>query len=146
MRYLVIGNAPNCADAVVESAEQADIIVQCNNCAYAELLPSAQHNYVLVTNTAPKPEIISALEHRLTSLRSLPVFTSTHIVLCRNPRAYALGKHVLRARFYIREELRELSRFWPVSTISFVSTVKLHVRLLRLGMQFNHMPSTASQC
>lgn len=142
MRYFLVGNAPNCADAVVTNARHADVIVQCNGCTYAEFLPSAQVNYVFVTNTAPEPGTISAIERRLTSLRSLPVFTSTSIVLCRNPHAYRLGKYVLRAGFHIRKESVELNRLWPVRTVSFVSTVRLHMRLLRLGMRMSQMPST----
>jgi hypothetical protein len=142
MRYLLIGNAPNCADAVVENAAHADVIIQCNGCTYAEVLPSVRDNYVFVSNTAPKPEIIGAIEHRLTSLRSLPVFTSTSIILCRNPRAYTLGAYLLRGRLNVRTEFFELNRFWPVRAVSFVSTVRLHTSLLKLGMQIRQMPST----
>jgi hypothetical protein len=46
MRYVLIGNAPNCADAVVKDAEHADVIIQCNGCTYAELLPAVQDNHV----------------------------------------------------------------------------------------------------
>ena len=142
MRYLLVGNAPNCADAVVANAKHADVIVQCNGCAYAELLPSAQANYVFVTNTAPKRGTISSIERHLTSLRSLPVFTSTYIVLCRNPTAYTLAKYALRADFHVRKDSVELSRHWPVRIVSFVSTVRLHVRLLNRGMAMGQMPST----
>ena len=129
MRYLLI-------------AAHADVIIQCNGCTYAEVLPSVQDNYVFVSNTAPKPEIIGAIEHRLTSLRSLPVFTSTSIILCRNPRAYTLGAYLLRGRLNVRTEFFELNRFWPVRAVSFVSTVRLHTSLLKLGMQIRQMPST----
>lgn len=142
MRYLLVGNAPNCADAVVKMAEHGDAIVQCNNCAYAEMLPSVQHNYVFVTNTAPAPEMVRAIEKRLTSLRSLPVFASTDIVLCRNPYAYALGKYVFRERFDVYRCSSELSRFWPVRTVSFASSVRLHFALLKRGMEICQMPST----
>lgn len=142
MRYLLVGNAPNCGDGVVKKAEHADAIVQCNNCAYAEMLPFAQHNYVFVSNTAPRPEVIRAIERRLTSLRSLPVFASTDIVLCRNPYAYALGKHVFGERFAVHRYASELNRFWPVRTVSFASTVRLHIDLLKRGMEIRQMPST----
>ena len=142
MRYLLVGNAPNCADAVVTKAKHADVVVQCNGCAYAEVLPSARANYVFVTNTAPQSGTIRSIEHRLTSLRSLPVFTSTSIVLCRNPAAYTLAKFVLRAGFHVGKDSVELNRLWPVRTVSFVSTVRLHVRLLKRGMEICQMPST----
>lgn len=142
MRYLLVGNAPNCTDAVAKKAEHADAVVQCNNCAYARMLPSVQHNYVFVTNTVRRPGTIRALEHRLTSLRSLPAFASTDIVLCRNPYAYALGRRIFRGRFDVYRRSSVLSRFWPVRTVSFASTVRLHMSLLKRGMEIRQVPST----
>ena len=48
MRYLLVGNAPNSADAVVSAAARSDIVVQINKCHYAELLQQMRANYVFV--------------------------------------------------------------------------------------------------
>ncbi len=147
MRYLLIGNALNSADAVVKAAPSADIIIQHNTCDYAELLPQVRANYVFVTNSKPHAYKIM---NRLLALRQTPVFTTTRLILARNRAFYTLKKHLMRARkhpvwpaYRIHRQWNAVSRIWPMQTMSFGSTVRLEGKLLRLGMARWRMPSTA---
>lgn len=146
MRYLLIGNALNSADAVVKAAPSADIIIQHNTCDYAELLPQVRANYVFVTNSGPHAYKIM---NRLLALRQTPVFTTTRLILARNRAFYTLKKHLMRARkhpvwpaYRIHRQWNAVSRIWPMQTMSFGSTVRLEGKLLRLGMARWRMPST----
>ena len=146
MRYLLVGNAANCADIVAGAAEAADIVVQHNTCDYAELLPPVRANYVFITNSGGHGPKIA---NRLLALRDSPAFAKTRLMLARNPVFYTLKKYVLRARkhefwpyYEIQWRWTDLSRVWPVEAMSFQATARLESRLRKLGMESWRMPST----
>ena len=91
MRNLLIGNAPD-SDAVVNAARRADIIIQVNRCRYAELLPRARANYVVVTNSGDPAEIWTPIMERLLALQGTPVLSTTRLILARNSAFYTVKK------------------------------------------------------
>jgi hypothetical protein len=99
MRYLLIGNAPDQAEAVSKAAERADIVLQIDHCRYAEILPRVRANYVFLTNAGATAEVWSPIMNRLLSLPNASVFQhDTRLILARNPAFYAVKKSLMRAR------------------------------------------------
>jgi hypothetical protein len=146
LRYLLIGNAPNCADAVAKAVPSADIIVQHNTCDYAELLPQVAANYVFITNSGPHARKITRC---LLSRQHLPVFATTHLMLARNPVFYTFKKYRLLAQkhpywqtYKIHWRWNAPGRIWPIETMPFMPTVTLERRMRDLGMEHWRMPST----
>lgn len=124
----------------------ADIVVQHNTCDYAELLPRVRANYVFITNSGPHAHKI--MRHLLTK-RHLPVFTTTRLILARNPVFYTFKKYRLRAAkhpmwptYEVHWCWRAVSRVWPIRTMSFMSSLRLERRMRELGMARWRMPST----
>jgi hypothetical protein len=150
MRYLLIGNAENCTDAVAEAATRADIIVQINTCRYAELLPRVRANYVFVTNSGSAADTdADKIMDRLLSLRARPVFHTTRLILARNPAFYTLKKYWLCARrpspwraYNIQQQWRALRKIWPMQSVALLPTVRLEREMRMLGMAPACMPST----
>jgi hypothetical protein len=150
MRYLLIGNAPDQAEAVSKAAERADIVLQIDHCRYAEILPRVRANYVFLTNAGATAEVWSPIMNRLLSLPNASVFQhDTRLILARNPAFYAVKKSLMRARGkpfwrnYSTNQLTEpVARLWPSETISFYSSLRLEFKLHRLGKRPTLMPST----
>jgi hypothetical protein len=148
LRYLLVGNAPDCSDAVLKSAQHAEAIVQLNKCAYAEILPPDRTNYIVITNSGQVSEWLSIVD-RVASVITMPAFRNARVVFARNPLFYTLKKHAIRARGNPMWEFYRINRLqedrcsnWPLETSSFASTLRLEWKLLRLGMRKSSMPST----
>jgi hypothetical protein len=99
-------------------------------------------NYVVVTNSGDPAEIWTPIMERLLALQGTPVFSTTRLILARNPAFYTVKKHLLRAKgnqlwptYNINAPWQAVGRLWPVETVSFASTFRLERKLRKLGMR-----------
>jgi hypothetical protein len=144
MRYLLVGNGA-LLETDYDLIERAKVIIQINDCRHADKIPYHLTKYVFLSNTGTNQceKVVDAF------LEKQHLFSEVQIILARNPIFYRLKKLALAIKRRPHGKHCTPSNAWnrlanspAIKKTSFLSSLRLDLKMIRMGMAPSYHPST----